>query len=537
VASNFTDLTNEELDALITRVIDAKEHELALTPEDCQLLLDALLTLASMQEHLADNKVTIHKLRKLVGMVKSSETLKASLGQQQAQNKAKKTTTTPVKPAIDKVKPKVIHHKLDDLSKGDDCPKCDTGKLYKYEPATLLRMTGQSPFTPEQHVMERLRCNTCGAYFTASLSKEVMADGGAGQKYGYSARTLIALAKYAMGSPFYRQSRFQDLLGVPMSASTGFDQIEYLANDVHPVMKLLCLLAAAAQYYYLDDTRHRILDAKPIQKKKRNSNKMITRSGVYASGLIATLAEGHHIILFQTNIGHAGEFIDEILLRRQSGLPTPILMCDALSSNHPTVADVILALCNAHARRQFYDIINQFPEQVEHILTRYGVIWHNEKHIKEQRLSSDARLDYHHTHSLPVMEEIRDLGQNLLQLQDDTGKAPVEENSRLGKAIRYFLKHYEGVTRFCHVPGVALDNNWMEGELKRVALNRKNAMFYKTLAGAAISDTITSLIATADEAGVNGFDYFNVLQREHKEVAKHPEHYLPWNYQQRPGTS
>jgi hypothetical protein len=35
----------------------------------------------------------------------------------------------------------------------------------------------QSPFVPEQHVMERLRCNTCGAYFTAQMPEEVLADG------------------------------------------------------------------------------------------------------------------------------------------------------------------------------------------------------------------------------------------------------------------------------------------------------------------------------------------------------------------------
>jgi hypothetical protein len=33
------------------------------------------------------------------------------------------------------------------------------------------------PFVPEQHVMERLRCNTCGAYFTAQMPEEVLADG------------------------------------------------------------------------------------------------------------------------------------------------------------------------------------------------------------------------------------------------------------------------------------------------------------------------------------------------------------------------
>ena len=60
----FTHLDEQGLDALIQRVSDAKEHGLALSPEDTQLLLDALMTLAHLQERLQDKDVTLHKLRK-----------------------------------------------------------------------------------------------------------------------------------------------------------------------------------------------------------------------------------------------------------------------------------------------------------------------------------------------------------------------------------------------------------------------------------------------------------------------------------------
>jgi len=103
-----------------------------------------------------------------------------------------------------KLKPEVKHHSLDELSKGDECPECETGKRYKYEPATLLRSTGQSPFVPVQQVMERRRCNACGAYFTATAAEAVLGDGMSHQKYGYSARSLMGISKYYAGSPFYR---------------------------------------------------------------------------------------------------------------------------------------------------------------------------------------------------------------------------------------------------------------------------------------------------------------------------------------------
>jgi hypothetical protein len=256
VSKPFTDIDGKALEALITRVVEAKENNLALSPEDYQLLLDALLTLATTQTRLANDEVTVHKLRKL--------------------------------------------------------------------------FTGQSPFKPEQYVMERLRCNACGAYFTEPLPIDVLTDGTYGQKYSYSARSLMAIYKYFAGLPFYRQSSIQKLLGVKITASTVFDQVELFCHDIYPVYQLLFNLAADGKHYYLDGTTNRILDAKPIEKKARNSDKMRTRTGVYSSGVIATIADNRQIVLFETNIGHAGEFIDSILHKRSQSCAKPLIMGDAI---------------------------------------------------------------------------------------------------------------------------------------------------------------------------------------------------------------
>jgi transposase len=216
LTQSFTDIDNDALDALIERVTEAKDHELALSPDDCQLLLNALMTLANLQENIASKDVTIHKLKKLVGIVKSSEKLGALVNQEGLAPKGKKANTHQrtqrTKPETNKVKPKIIHHALTTLSKGELCPECSIGKLTKYEPASFLRITGQSPFVPEQHVMERLRCNACGAYFTAPLAEDVRADGNAQQKYGYSARSLMAINKYYAGTQLRSASASRDNL-------------------------------------------------------------------------------------------------------------------------------------------------------------------------------------------------------------------------------------------------------------------------------------------------------------------------------------
>jgi hypothetical protein len=493
-----------------------------------------VLTLATMQERLSNKDVTVHKLRKLLGMVQSSEKLNHLLAEEsapQSSTKIKRTKKSKVKKVLP---PTTVHHPLDCLKKGQACPACLSGKLYKYEPAQLLRVSGHSPFSSELHLSERLRCNACGQFFTANLPDDVLADGEAGQKYAYSARSLMALQKYFAGAPFYRQESLQDILGLSITASTIFDQCEYLSNDLYPVFNELLVIAADAHHFYLDDTTHQVIEQGAIQKKKRHSDTLQTRTGLYASGIIASVKqenEQQNIVLFQTNIGHAGEFIDELLKKRKPDKSPPILMSDALPSNNPTGMPVLHAACNSHSRRQFVDVIHQFPDEVEGLLQRYKQIWQFEDEAIEQGMTLAERLSYHKTYSLPVMNDIR--AWCVQQFTDNM----VEENSSLGKAIAYFNRHFERLILFCKVEGAMIDNNLMEQALKLIVRNRKNAYFYKTPAGAAISDVITSLIATAMQADINVFDYFNAIQRHSQTVKEQPGKWLPWNYDQQQGQS
>jgi hypothetical protein len=173
--------------------------------------------------------------------------------------------------------------------------------------------------------------------------------------------------------------------------------------------------------------------------------------------------------------------------------------------------------------REFVDVASSFPDQVTWVLKRYALIWEHERHCQAQAHTSAQRLRFHRTHSLPVMAQLRAWGQQQLE------SATVEANS--GQAIGYFGRHFKGLTAFCRIEGAPLDNNRMEQALKLIIRGRKNALFFKTPAGAAIADVITSVIATAYQAGINAFDYLVALQRHAETVKRQPEQWLPWNYQ------
>jgi hypothetical protein len=232
-----------------------------------------------------------------------------------------------------------------------------------------LRITGAAPFDAKKHMAERLKCNLCDYVVTAAIPQDVLDDGDINQQYGYSARSMMAIFKHFSGIPYYHLQTLNDLFGCPITASTAFDQCEKVANACMPIYHQLRRDAANAVVFHIDDTSNRILDQKGEERPNRNGQGSRMRTGIYTSGMIAITHAGERIYLYHTSLGHAGEFLDEILALREKNLPAPIIMSDALSSNLPTGSlETVTALCNAHARRQFFSIVEQHPDELEQLL-------------------------------------------------------------------------------------------------------------------------------------------------------------------------
>ncbi len=524
--NNITEIDQKQLSELIARVEQAIAHDLALSAEDLKLLLLAITTLSELQYHIEEDNITLYKLRKLLGMVKQSESRRNNFAATSQKKGKKKPNKRSFKKNQATKSPTVVHHAIVDYKKGDVCPCCNNGKLYKHAPCTLLRVTGHAPFEATQHVSEQYRCNACQQIFSAPLPAEVLKDGDPQQKYGFSARALMALSKFYSGLPYYHQSNLSSILGCSISASTCYDQCVLVSYALEPVYQALQQLAADAPFLDIDDTHNRILSQQPEMRSNRHGSGQRLRSGVYTSGLIATLADSNHeIILFETSLGHAGEHLDSILSQRDSNLPAPVVMSDALSSNtssYPTIQ----TNCNAHSRRQFYDVATTRPEEVEWLLERYSLIWQHDSHSKNTNHTPAERLSYHKDHSLPVMQELHSWATK------HATDADFEEHSGFGKAINYFLRHFDKLAKFCSIEGAKIDNNRMEERLKQTIRVRKTSHFFKTPEGARVANIITSVIATADVSGINIFDYLLELQRNRVAVADNPKAWLPWNYAQ-----
>ena len=201
-------------------------------------------------------------------------------------------------------------------------------------------------------------------------------------------------------------------------------------------------------------------------------------------------------------------------------------MRDALSRNIPKDHDLKVAHCLVHARRQFVDILESFPQQCQHVIDLIGHVYKNEEEALESKLTPEQRLIFHQQRSGPAMEELHQWASKQFD------QRLVEPNSVLGKAITYLQRHWEPLTLFLRQPGAPIDNNACERALKKAILHRKNSLFYKTRIGARLGDLFMSIFYTCQLNKINPLHYMNTVCEHHAEVVDNPEQWLPWNYQQ-----
>ncbi|HLJ16349.1 MAG TPA: transposase, partial [Bryobacteraceae bacterium] len=181
-----------------------------------------------------------------------------------------------------------------ELHAGDACPSCEKGKVYpQKEPRTLVRIVGQAPLSATVYELDRLRCNLCGEVFTAQEP-----EGVGPEKYDETTAAMIALLKYGSGMPFYRLEKLEQLLGIPLPASTQWEIVEEAAEVIQTARDELIRQAAQGEVLHNDDTSMRVL-----RLAREPSDE---RTGVFTSGIVST-KQGQRIALYFTGRQHAGE--------------------------------------------------------------------------------------------------------------------------------------------------------------------------------------------------------------------------------------
>jgi transposase len=495
-----------------------KRAEQCLDPEDFAFLSSLVLAVSNLRDLLQSKSSSIMRLLRMIFGVKT-ETSKRILKDSPSEA-----------PGIARPAPKghgrngarnytgarKVDVDHDSLKHGDQCPQCERGRVYHIDPGVLMNFFAVAPIQAVLYLLEKLRCNLCGEIFTAS--KPIDASE---KKYDETVGAMVALSRYGFGIPFHRLGRLQAGCGIPLPASTQWEIVDEDADTLKPVFEYLIREGAQAERIYQDDTTMRVLALNAPTKKEEGKNG--ERCGTFTTGLVCE-SQDKTIACFFTGVQHAGENLRDLLMKRLSDLSPPIQMCDALSRNMSEDLLTILCNCMSHARRNFVDIIDAFPEECRFVIDILAKVYHHDGLAKEQNLTPHERLRFHREKSAPLMDELK----SWMETQLDEKK--IEPNSGMGKAIQYMLKRWERFTLFLKVPGAPLDNNICERALKMAIRHRRNSLFYKTERGAWVGDLFMSLIHTCNLMGVNAFEYLTALLRNATRLAQDPGRWMPWSY-------
>jgi transposase len=165
---------------------------------------------------------------------------------------------------------------------------------------------------------------------------------------------------------------------------------------------------------------------------------------------------------------------------------------------------VIEVGCLAHARRKFFDLHAANKSQIaEHALTQFNRVYALEQQARD--LLQAQRLEMRQRCSRPIMDALREW--MLLQRQQVAG------NSATAKALDYSLKRWAALNRFMDDGQLPVDNNWIENQIRPVAIGRNNWLFAGSLRAGQRAAAVMSLIQSAKLNGHDPYAYLKDVPR------------------------
>ena len=203
----------------------------------------------------------------------------------------------------------------------------------------------------------------------------------------------------------------------------------------------------------------------------------------------------HELTVYQFSLTKHGD----TLAAKMAGFEGTVL-CDAESRLDAMFEDGrVEANCNAHPRRKFRDARKVQPKLAREGQAFLDAMYRVEKEARQRELTGDDLLEFRQRRTRPVVD---DFERWLLEHEPDL--LPSDE---LGKVVRYYLRHFDALTRFVDDADLPIDNNRCERAFQAHAKLRVNALFAGSVEGAHRWATILGVVNTAQRLGVDATEY------------------------------
>jgi transposase len=370
-------------------------------------------------------------------------------------------------------------HALDEADRV--CPKCGgalteiAGQTEDSEEITVV----ERRFVIVKHRRKKYRCACNGCIETALAPPKLATRPDArGRRYSIEVAVEVAVSKYLDHLPLERQVKIMRREGLDIDSQTLWDQIEALARVLRPTDDALERRVLSGPMLGADESWWRLME-------KDNSKKWWAwaRAGPDAV---------HYRILDSRSQDAARQVLngyDGIVIADGYGA------YEALKKPGGGGA-FILAHCWAHVRRKFVEAEENYPEPCREILDLIRDLYL----VDREACGDPARLAALRTaRSKPIVEKIQE------RAIEHYSRALPE--SGLGKAIKYMLGLWPGLTRFLDDARVPLDNNGTERALRGLVVGRKNHYGSRSRRGTEVAALFYGLLETAKLVGVEPRQY------------------------------
>jgi transposase len=301
----------------------------------------------------------------------------------------------------------------------------------------------------------------------------------------------VVVSKYVDHLPLHRLEGIFARHGVTLARTTLCEWVAAVATALSPVGDQLRREVTATDYLQTDDTPVTVLDPD---------------TGSFKGRLWTYLDPIGRQVVFDATPTHERDG-PLAFLRDFRGQ----LQADAYAGYDGLYASgrVIELACWAHARRRFVEALMTDP-QAATVVALIQQLYQVERQGAD--LDAVARGRLRQEQAVPLLARLdarrHDLARTALP------KSP------LGDALRYLGNQWAALQRFVDDGRVAIDNNRAEGQLRVVAVGRKNWLFAGSLEGAHRAALLYSLVQSCKLVDVRPFDYLkDVLLR----VATHPQ--------------
>jgi transposase len=364
-------------------------------------------------------------------------------------------------------------------------------------------------FTVERHVRGKWVCAKCETLVQAPVAPHIIDKGI--PTSGLLAQVLVA--KFLDHLPLYRQERIFERAGLAIARSTLAQWVGECGAQLQPLVDALTAELLKHDVLHADET--------PVAMLKPGNGKT---HRAYLWSYCTTRYNETKAVVFDFAESRAGVHAREFL-----GLPSDHgwrgkLVCDDYSGYKQLLTmGVTEAGCLAHARRKFFDLwANHKSTVAEEALKYFVQLYDVEREVQD--LDPHERRRIRQLKARPVADA---LGKSLA-LQ----RHKVPDGSATAKAIDYSLNRWAALTRYLDDGDLPADNNWVENQIRPIAIGRNNWLFAGSLRAGKRAAAVMSLVHSARLNGHDAYAYLkDVLERLPTQPASRVQELLPHRWQ------